>query len=80
MSYNRMELMISLASRFLEDESIVVVGTGAPCAAACWRKALCSHFMIMFEAGGIGPMLLSMLISVCDSRTFYRLPPAVCPK
>ena len=31
MEYNRMELMICLASRFLEDESLVVVGTGDLC-------------------------------------------------
>ena len=73
MSYNRMELMISLASRFLEDESIVVVGTGAPCAAAMLAQSLYApNLMIMFEAGGIGPMLPSMPISVGDSRTFYR--------
>ncbi|MEW5783810.1 MAG: CoA-transferase [Bacillota bacterium] len=73
MSYNRMELMISLASRFLEDESIVVVGTGAPCAAAMLAQTLYApNLMIMFEAGGIGPLLPSMPISVGDSRTFYR--------
>ena len=73
MRYNRMELMIALASRFLEDESSVVVGTGAPCAAAMLAQSLYApNLMIMFEAGGIGPMLPSMPISVGDSRTFYR--------
>jgi len=68
-----MELMISLASRNLEDNSIVVVGTGAPCAAAMLAQKLYSpRLMIMFEAGGIGPLLPSMPISVGDSRTFYR--------
>jgi len=71
--YNNMELMISLASRNLEDNSIVVVGTGAPCAAAMLAQKLYSpRLMIMFEAGGIGPLLPSMPISVGDSRTFYR--------
>ena len=32
--YNAMELMISTASRELEDGASVGVGTGAPCAAA----------------------------------------------
>jgi acyl CoA:acetate/3-ketoacid CoA transferase beta subunit len=73
MKYNDMELMISLASRYLEDDSIVVVGTGAPCAAAMLAQKIYSpRLMIMFEAGGIGPLLPSMPISVGDSRTFYR--------
>jgi len=73
MEYNDMELMISLASRYLEDDSIVVVGTGAPCAAAMLAQKIYSpRLMIMFEAGGIGPLLPSMPISVGDSRTFYR--------
>lgn len=73
MEYNRIELMICLASRFLEDESLVVVGTGAPCAAAMLAQSLYApNLMILFEAGGIGPLLPSMPISVGDSRTFYR--------
>ncbi len=73
MEYNDMELMICLASRYLEDDSIVVVGTGAPCAAAMLAQQVYSpRLMIMFEAGGIGPLLPSMPISVGDSRTFYR--------
>ncbi len=73
MEYNDMELMICLASRYLEDNSIVVVGTGAPCAAAMLsQKVYSPRLMIMFEAGGIGPLLPSMPISVGDSRTFYR--------
>lgn len=73
MEYNDMELMICLASRYLEDDSIVVVGTGAPCAAAMLAQKIYSpRLMIMFEAGGIGPLLPSMPISVGDSRTFYR--------
>ena len=73
MEYNDMELMICLASRYLEDDSIVVVGTGAPCAAAMLAQKIYSpQLMIMFEAGGIGPLLPSMPISVGDSRTFYK--------
>lgn len=65
--------MISLASRFLEDEKIIVVGTGAPCAAAMLAQKLYSpNLIIMFEAGGVGPILPSMPISVGDSRTFNR--------
>jgi len=32
--YNQIELMICIAARNLEDGATVVVGTGAPCAAA----------------------------------------------
>ncbi len=73
MDYNAMELMICLASRILEDGSTVVVGTGAPCAAAMLaQKTHASNLMILFEAGGVGPLLPTMPISVGDSRTFYK--------
>lgn len=73
MRYNRMELMISVASRFLEDDSTVVVGTGAPCAAAMLAQLLHAPGLItMFEAGGVGPILEAMPVSVGDSRTFHR--------
>lgn len=72
-TYNPMELMICVAARYLEDGATVVVGTGAPCAASMLAQRLYSpNLMIMFEAGGIGPLLPSMPISVGDSRTFYR--------
>jgi len=68
-----MELMICVASRYLEDGATVVVGTGAPCAAAMRSQRVSApNLMIMFEAGGIGPLLPSMPISVGDSRTFYQ--------
>ncbi len=72
-SYSSMELMICLASRYLEDDSIVVVGTGASCAAAMLaQKTRAPKLLIMFEAGGIGPQLPSMPLSAGDSRTHYR--------
>lgn len=72
-TYNPMELMIVLAARCLEDGSSVVVGTGAPCAAAMLaQKTSAPNIMIMFEAGGVGPLLPTMPISVGDSRTFHR--------
>ena len=82
MEYNDMELMICIASRYLEDDSIVMVGTGAPCAAAVLAQKLYSpRLTIMFEAGGIGPLLSSMPISVGDSQSFYRaIAEAACPK
>jgi len=72
-AYGQVELMIAVASRFLEDGATVVVGTGAPCAAAMLAQRLSApHLMIMFEAGGIGPILPTMPISVGDSRTYHR--------
>ncbi len=71
--YTQMELMICAAARQLEDGSSVVVGTGAPCAAAMLAQRLWApNLLVMFEAGGIGPLLPTMPISVGDSRTFYR--------
>ncbi|HCJ11075.1 MAG TPA: 3-oxoacid CoA-transferase, partial [Clostridiales bacterium] len=50
-----------------------VVGTGAPCAAAMLaQRTVAPDLMIMFEAGGIGPILPTMPISVGDSRTYHR--------
>jgi glutaconate CoA-transferase, subunit B len=71
--YNQMELMICVAARNLEDGATVVVGTGAPCAATMLAQKLYSpNLCVMFEAGGVSPILPSMPISVGDSRTFYK--------
>jgi glutaconate CoA-transferase, subunit B len=73
MQYNRMEMMICIASRFLEDNRIVAVGTGVPCAAAMLaQKTHAPNLVMMFEAGGIAPILPTMPVSVGDSRTFYH--------
>jgi glutaconate CoA-transferase subunit B len=72
-NYNFMELMICIASRCLEDGSVILVGTGAPCAAAMLaQKTHSPNLLIMFEAGGISPILPTMPISVGDSRTFNK--------
>jgi len=68
-----MELMICVASRCLEDGAMVVVGTGAPCAAAMLAQRIAApNLVLIFEAGGIGPLLPAMPISVGDSRTFFH--------
>jgi glutaconate CoA-transferase subunit B len=68
-----MELMICCAARLLENGRSVAVGTGAPCAAAMLaQRTTAPDLMIVFEAGGVGPQLPTMPISVGDSRTFYR--------
>lgn len=71
--YNKMEMMICTASRFLEDGKTVAVGTGAPCATAMLaQKTASPNLVILFEAGGLAPLLPCMPISVGDSRTFFR--------
>ncbi|MBW1805349.1 MAG: 3-oxoacid CoA-transferase [Deltaproteobacteria bacterium] len=71
--YNTMEIMICTAARELEDGASVGVGTGAPCAAAMLsQKTHAPNLMIVFEAGGVAPLLPEMPISVGDSRTFYK--------
>ncbi|MBI1901746.1 MAG: 3-oxoacid CoA-transferase [Planctomycetia bacterium] len=72
-SFTPIELMICAAAGLLEDGSTVVVGTGAPCAAAMLAQRTTTQRMtLFFEAGGVGPQLPRMPISVGDSRTFYR--------
>ncbi len=71
--YSAMEMMICSAARELEDGSTVGVGTGAPCAAAMLaQKTGSPNLTIMFEAGGIAPLLPEMPISVGDSRTTWK--------
>lgn len=73
MKYTKMELMICAAARQLEDGVLVAVGTGAPCAAAMLaQKTTSPNLTLLFEAGGVGPRLPRMPISVGDSRTFYE--------
>ena len=71
--YNIMELMVCSAARELTDGASVGVGTGVPCAAAMLaQKTHAPNLMIVFEAGGVAPLLPEMPISVGDSRTFHR--------
>ena len=52
---------------------MVVVGTGAPCAAAMLaQQTTAPNLTLLFEAGGVGPKLPRMPISVGDSRTFHQ--------
>jgi glutaconate CoA-transferase subunit B len=71
--YNTMELMICVAAQNLENGATVVVGTGAPCAAAMLaQRTHAPELCIMFEAGGVAPILPAMPVSVGDSRTFHK--------
>ena len=71
--YNAMELMVTCASRLLENGRTVAVGTGVPCWAARLAQRLNGPYLTgFFEAGGVEPQLPSRPIGVGDSRTCYR--------
>lgn len=73
MGYNTTELMACVASRVLEDRKSVFVGTGLPIIATMLAQRLhAPELLIVFEAGGLGPKLPTIPISVGDSRTFHR--------
>lgn len=71
--YNPTQLLASVAASLLEDNSSVFVGTGLPMIAAMLaQRTHAPNLLIIFEAGGIGPQVPVLPISVGDSRTFYR--------
>lgn len=73
MDYNPTELMACVASRVLEDGKSVFVGTGLPIVATMLAQRLhAPDILIVFEAGGIGPEIPMIPISVGDSRTFHK--------
>jgi glutaconate CoA-transferase, subunit B len=73
MAYTSIELMIVAAAHALEDGKTVAVGTGIPCAAAMLaQKTHAPNLTVVFEAGGIAPLLPAMPVSVGDSRTFHK--------
>ncbi|GEM_PF-1448 len=72
-SYNMIEFMICAASRVLEDNKIAVVGTGLPMLASMLaQKTHAPNLLLMFEAGGIAPLLPALPMSVGDSRTHHK--------
>jgi glutaconate CoA-transferase subunit B len=65
--------MACVASRVLENERSVFVGTGLPIIATMLAQKLhAPDILVVFEAGGIGPLIPMIPISVGDSRTFYK--------
>ena len=73
MEYNATELMACVASRVLEDKRSVFVGTGLPLVASMLAQRLhAPELLLVFEAGGIGPKLPMIPVSVGDSRTFHK--------
>ncbi len=71
--YSLAELLCCVASRLLEDNRSVFVGTGLPMIASMLaQRTNAPKMLIIFEAGGVGPQVPVLPISVGDSRTFHR--------
>ena len=71
--YTPTELMATVASRLLENGKSVFVGTGLPIIAATLaQRTHAPDLLIVFEAGGVGPRVPILPISVGDSRTFHQ--------
>ena len=72
-AYHPTELLACVAARLLEPGRSVFVGTGLPMIAAMLaQRTHAPGLLIIFEAGGIGPQVPVLPISVGDSRTFHR--------
>jgi glutaconate CoA-transferase, subunit B len=72
-SYNLREYLAYLGSMMLEDKKSVFVGTGLPIIAAMLaQKTHAPNLLIVFEAGGIGPRIPELPVSVGEGRTFYQ--------
>jgi len=70
--YSSTEMLACVASNTLEDKKSVFVGTGLPMIAAMLAKRThAPNLLLFFEAGGVGPEIPVLPISVGDSRTFY---------
>jgi len=71
--YSLVELLCCVASRLLEDNRSVFVGTGMPMIASMLaQRTSAPKMLIIFEAGGVGPQVPVLPISVGDSRTYHR--------
>jgi len=72
-SYSESELLACVAAHMLEDGKSVFVGTGLPMIATMLaQRTHAPNLLIIFEAGGVGPQVPVLPISVGDSRTFHR--------
>lgn len=68
--YNLTELMVCAAANLLEDSKTALIGTGLPLAAAMLaQKTHAPNLVILFEAGGMAPILERLPISVGGSPT-----------
>jgi glutaconate CoA-transferase, subunit B len=71
--YNLTELLACVAAGLLQDGCSVFVGTGLPLVAGMLaQRTHAPGLLIIFEAGGIGPQVPALPISVGDSRTYFK--------
>ena len=71
--YNLTELLACVAAGIIEDGRSVFVGTGFPVLVGMLaQRTHAPGLLIIFEAGGIGPRIPALPISVGDSRTYYK--------
>lgn len=72
-NYSESELLACVAAGLLEDGKSVFVGTGLPMIATMLaQRTHAPNLLMIFEAGGVGPQVPVLPISVGDSRTFHR--------
>ena len=71
--YNLREYLAFIGASFLEDGKSVFIGTGLPIIVAMLaQKTHAPNLLIIFEAGGTGPRMPELAISVGESRTYYQ--------
>lgn len=71
--YSLRELLACNGAKVLENRKSVFVGTGLPMIASMLaQKTHAPDLLIIFEAGGLGPLMKELPISVGDSRTICR--------
>ncbi|MFX1236913.1 MAG: CoA-transferase subunit beta [Promethearchaeota archaeon] len=71
--YTLKELMTCVAARQLNDGKSAAVGTGIPLVSAMLAQLThAPNLVIFFEAGSVAPKLVSLPISVGDSRTLHK--------
>jgi len=72
-NFSLTELLACVAARLLEDGKSIFVGTGLPMIASMLaQRTHAPNLLIIFEAGGVGPLVPVLPISVGDSRTFHK--------
>jgi len=71
--YSLREYLAFIGASVLEDKKSVLVGTGLPMIASMLaQKTHAPNLLIMFEAGGVGPLLPELPVSVGESTTYYK--------
>ena len=71
-AYSNRELMTLIAAREMQNEEIIICGTGISLIAAMAAKHIYnSKAIILFETGAIDPTLHELPLTVADSRVMY---------